>query len=424
VKSANREYLPAVDHLRAAAAVLVVLYHGSQLLRSSTPGPPSFAVQDWAYSTNPVKAVLAEGHSGVALFMVLSGFILTTGQLGRDVHYGRFLRNRLLRVGPLYLVLLVVAAVVSGTQFTLLGVVQTTLGFATLPGGFTAGPFGLILWTVGVELQFYVLFPFFLRLLDRQGPRPLLLLIACMAVLRTLAAASAPGLDLNQLTYYSIVGRIDQFLIGMVAAHLFPKVRRHLTRVWPTLVAAAVVVAALWCFDQAHGYAEPALWRTVWVDVEGVVWAGLILTYVSMRRAGRGRTSVALAWVGERSYGVYLLHMPVIYVLATRGWRLELGHGSVVDAVATAAVLVLPGAVLLASLTFAAIEQPFLSLRGGYAARGPVVVPTTPPPVPLPRDPAVHRRPAVDVHRHARRVTAAAEPISVGGRADPEPTRQ
>jgi peptidoglycan/LPS O-acetylase OafA/YrhL len=357
--------MPAVDHLRAAAATLVVLYHGSQLLRSSEPGPPGFAIEDWAYSVNPVKAFLAEGHTGVALFMVLSGFILTTGSLGREISYWSFLRNRLLRVGPLYVVLLIIAAVVSG-GFSLLGLVQTTLGFATLPGGFTGGPFGLILWTIGVELQFYVLFPLFLRLLNRQGPRALLLFVACLAVLRTLAAVSTPGLDMNQMTYYSIVGRLDQFLIGMIAAYLFPRVRRHLTAVWPALVALAVVASALWCFDQLHGYAEPALWRTVWVDVEGLAWAGMVLTYVSMRRVGRGRVSAGLAWVGERSYGIYLLHMPVIFVVALHGWQLPLGHGAVFDATATALVLVLPAAVLLASLTFAAVEQPFLSLRGRY----------------------------------------------------------
>jgi peptidoglycan/LPS O-acetylase OafA/YrhL len=379
LRSQNRAYLPAVDHLRAAAAALVLVYHGSQLLRSDVPGAPAFSVTQWAYSANPLETFIAEGHSGVALFMVLSGFILTTGSLGRQISYRAFMRNRLLRVGPLFGVLLMIAIVAAKDSFSLLGVAQTTLGFGTLPGGFTTGPFALVLWTVGVELQFYLVFPFFLRLLDKHGARPILLFIGCMAVLRTLAALTAPsGFDLNQMTYYSLVGRIDQFLIGMLAAYYFPRLRTLLGHVWAVAAAATAVIAVLWWFNQVHGYADPGVWRTVWVDVEGVAWAALLVSYVGLARTGRGRLSVTLAWLGERSYGLYLLHMPVIYLVAYRGWHLDLGSGAVVDATATALLLVLPVALALATLTFAAVEQPFLSLRRRY------VVEEARPPAPLP----------------------------------------
>ena len=225
VRSSNRVYLPAVDHLRAAAAVLVVLFHGSQLLRSPVPGPPSFSPSEWSYSVNPLETLISEGHTGVALFMVLSGFILTTGALGRDIRYGTFIRNRLLRVGPLFVVVLLVAVAAASASFSFLGLLQTVFGFATLPGGFTTGPFAMILWTVGIEVQFYLLFPLFLRILDNRGPRPLVLFVLCMAVFRTLAALTTSGVDLHQLTYFSIAGRIDQFLIGMLAAWLFPRIR-------------------------------------------------------------------------------------------------------------------------------------------------------------------------------------------------------
>jgi len=376
VRSNNRVYMPAVDHLRAAAAALVVIFHGVQMLRTDhdpvTPGMQP----TWVYTRNPVETFLTEGHTGVALFMVLSGFILTTGSLGRNIDYRSFLRNRLLRVGPLFLVLLLIALVVSGQRFSLMGALQTTLGFARFNGGFWSGPFSQLLWTIGVELQFYVVFPFFLRLLDSRGPRPLVLFIACMMVLRVLAAASAPpGLDYNQMTYFSIVGRIDQFLIGMLAAYLFPRVKRYVGQARVTVLALAVVVVALWGFNQIHGYAEPGLFRTVWVDVEGLVWALLLVSYVGTDRFGTGRLSSVLAWVGERSYGIYLLHLPLISLLLIHHWRLHVLGGSVFDAAATAAVLVLPGALLLATLSFAAVEQPFLSLRRRYVSLEPVASP-------------------------------------------------
>src|SRR5215211_885874 len=147
VRSNNREYLPAVDHLRFLAAGLVILFHAVLFMRAHAEAGAE-AGSGWIYSTNPVVTMIVEGHTGVALFMVLSGFILTTGSLGRDIDYKSFVRNRLLRVGPLYLLVLIVALVFSGPRFSLAGAVQTALGFATFSGGFTGGALDKVLWTI------------------------------------------------------------------------------------------------------------------------------------------------------------------------------------------------------------------------------------------------------------------------------------
>jgi peptidoglycan/LPS O-acetylase OafA/YrhL len=374
VQSSNREYLPAVDHLRFAAAGLVVFLHTLHYTWSTSgmTGP--------AATRNPLLVFVIEGHTGVTLFMVLSGFILTTGSLGRVVDYRGFVRNRLLRVGPLYLVVLVLAMVVRNQNFSLMGVVQTMLGFATLGGGFTGGAFDRVLWTVGVEVQFYLLFPFFLRLLNSRGPRPLLQFIALMAVLRIMAALATPGLDYKQLTYFSIVGRIDQFLIGMLAAYAFPHVRRFVGRAWVAGVALALVAGGLWTFHQLHGWYEPHLWRTVWVDIEAGLWALLVVSYVGTARFARGRLSGALSWAGERSYGMYLLHVAMLQVLFTQGWTLDVPGGPMVDTVANGLVVVLPCVTLLAALTYSSVERPFLSLRRRYVDLAPAPPATALPP--------------------------------------------
>jgi peptidoglycan/LPS O-acetylase OafA/YrhL len=367
VRSNNREYLPAVDHLRFGAAGLVVLYHAVYYLfmRASLASDPGHK-SGWIYSNNPLTTFIVEGHTGVALFMVLSGFILTTGSLGRDINYRTFLRNRLLRVGPLYLVVLVIAMVVSGQRFSLSGALQTSLGFATFNGGFTGGAFDRVLWTIGVEVQFYLLFPFFLRLLNNRGPRPLVQFIALMAVLRVVAALATPGIDYSQVTYYSLVGRIDQFLIGMLAAYAFPHVRRFVGRPWVVAAALSLVAGALFTYSKVHGQVEPGMWRMVWVDVEALLWAMVLVSYVSTARFSRGRLSKALAWAGERSYGTYLLHMSLIQIVLVRGWKLDVPGGGFVDSLVTGLVVVLPCSVLFAALSFMAVEQPFLSLRRRY----------------------------------------------------------
>src|ERR671912_2212734 len=98
--SKNTEYIPRLDHLRFAAAALVVAYHFAY---GSIP----------ADTRNPILLVIKQGYNGVSLFMVLSGFILTRICLHKEIDYRSFLFNRLLRIYPLY-ILIVFAAASSG----------------------------------------------------------------------------------------------------------------------------------------------------------------------------------------------------------------------------------------------------------------------------------------------------------------------
>jgi uncharacterized membrane protein len=67
--SKNRGYIAEIDQLRAMAAMLVLPYHGFQLFN------PNVGIT----TASPILAIIVEGHSGVGLFIVLSGFILTLG---------------------------------------------------------------------------------------------------------------------------------------------------------------------------------------------------------------------------------------------------------------------------------------------------------------------------------------------------------
>ena len=222
MRSTNRPYLYPVDHLRAFAALLVVLYHSTDVIsvarRHTTGFDPS---TDWPYSRNPLKTIVFEGHTGVALFMVLSGFIFTIGTLDREISYGRFIVNRLLRIYPLYLVVLFIAvAVHPRISFGL--VAQVILPFSNFGGPIAfGGAWGAMFWAVAIEFQFYLLFPLLLLLLNKFGPSALLKIIASMIVLRVMAAFADSTIDINNLAYFSIVGRLDQFLLGMLIAWVY-----------------------------------------------------------------------------------------------------------------------------------------------------------------------------------------------------------
>ncbi|WP_407341737.1 acyltransferase family protein [Pengzhenrongella phosphoraccumulans] len=318
MRGSNRPYLYPVDHLRAAAALLVLIYHSTQLISlAMAPDAGLGSSARWLFSLNPLKTVILEGHTGVALFMVLSGFIFTVGMLGENARYGPYIRNRALRIYPLYLVLLLVGVSATGSSFDLGVFVRAVLPLANFGPIAIGGAWGAMFWAVAIEVQFYLVFPFLLSFLNKRGPRALLEIIAAMMLLRALAVLANPaGVDLNALTYYSLVGRLDQFLLGMLAAWLYSRHRGSLTV--PTLLASgAAVTALLWGFNQLHGYADPQWWRIVWVDLEGAAWAVFIASYVSVFERSAGRFSRLLARLGETSYSIYLLHFVVIGWIAS-----------------------------------------------------------------------------------------------------------
>lgn len=391
MRGSNRPYLYPVDHLRAGAAILVLTYHSTKIIAAKIdPTVGDGNVGGWLYSLNPIKTFILEGHSGVALFMVLSGFIFTVGMLGEGIRYGSFLRNRALRIYPLYLLLLFVGMSSSSTNFNL-----TNLAWAVFPVA-SFGPvpgvswWGAMFWTVAVEVQFYLIFPLLFRLLSRSGPVVLLRMIAAMITLRGLAFFVDPAaMNMNGMTYDSIIGRLDQFLLGMIAAWVYTKRRRIFSM--PVLaLSATLAVFMLWAFDQLHGYAEPQQWwRVVWVDIEGLVWALFLGSYVNLFERFTGGVSRLAAKIGEMSYSIYLLHVVVVGLVLTQPRMWVHVGGPVASAAATGLLVVLPITLAISFLTYNGIEKPFLTMRGNYHRRSEAIAEIEPVAIPTQAEAAV-----------------------------------
>jgi len=241
-----------------------------------------------------------------------------------------------------------------------------------------------------VEMQFYLIFPFLSALLNRLGVGQFVRLLGGVVVVRTMVWALTSVHQANTMLYYNIGGRIDQFLLGMVAAWLFVYRRDWFRGWWKAVSAAGLMMAALWLFNQVHAFASNSWWRLSWVDIEGGLWALVILTYASSLRARNGVVR-ALARLGELSYSIYLLHFILIYIIIRKEWFIRgAGWSPVADAFATTGLVLLPLVLLASVITYNGVELPFLRLRVRYL---------------IPAEPAVAR--------------AAAAAVS--GPVDPEP---
>lgn len=357
----NLPYDPRLDQLRWLAATLVFLFH-FQLEYRGLGGPQL---------GSPWAALVTEGHTGVGLFFTLSGFLfmqiaLALAHRHQHIAYRDFLRNRMLRILPLYLTIFLVATSIGRDQFMpqdLLYLFASNLGHAPTSGTVVTGA----AWTISLECTFYLLFPFLARFALERGQRYLWQLLALMAFFKL--AAYTVNDNSTLMFFCTFVGRFDQFLIGMLAAMLFQQhqilLRRHAS--WLLPLAAALVMgdtAAMHRLAPFGGAPKSAFW-IAWSMLESAGWACLILAWTGCRARLPSPVERLLCHGGKVSFSFYLLHMGLLHLLAQRVGLVQPTGLGWMDAGLMLAVCY-GAAWALATLGYHSIEAPFLRLRRRY----------------------------------------------------------
>lgn len=374
MRSSNRTFVPEIDELRAGAALLIIFYHGLSLVGAARAGQPGFDyARDWIFSLNPLVTLVVEGHSAVSMFIVLSGYILSLGAIGARIDYPRFLLARILRIYPVYLLLLFAACL--SAPATLPQMLAALLPLPLPTSAMVASPLSSMFWAVLVELQCYLVFPFLILFSNRLGSRYLLGLITTLLAIR-LATVYGAGASARDLSYWTVLGRLDQFVAGMLlaratlAAGAATETLRR--RLFP--LAALLVVAMLWLFNRAGGWPSNAGWKVIWPDLEALVWALFIACYIPFSsalttRAPLQQAKILLQRLGLISYPVYLIHVAMIALAIRNGLMLAPTGNPHFDALLTTAFVVLPLSVAAGVLLHVHVEQPFLTLRTRYVIR-------------------------------------------------------
>jgi peptidoglycan/LPS O-acetylase OafA/YrhL len=395
--SHNVRYVEGVDHLRGFAAFLVVFHHAYWVALAILE-PPMLGVDGWwPRFMNPLMAPLVESHIALCVFFVLSGFILTLAGHGRQISYLSYMRNRCLRVLPVYFTFLFFGIALYPTKFNLLKLIASATIFSNqVYGGINLHPITTAFWTVAVEFQFYLIFPFLVAILARQGARPLLFVIGLMIALRGMGHFMQG--DIVTLNYWNLIpGRLDQFLVGMLAARIYlrwhdepratslppagPALRLLLAtlRQRSGLVMAAAVVLFFgwtWTINLTGGFPHQSYWKALTPTLEALVCTVLILGYLGfVTRLPRLLRRVA-AFFGDMSLSTYLCHFTVIGIFLGDPQRLELfpthilrieGLG-VYPTVLFNVATVLLMTVSLSVFFFYGVERPFMRLRGRYVS--------------------------------------------------------
>jgi peptidoglycan/LPS O-acetylase OafA/YrhL len=356
MKSTSGEHYVGLDHIRAVAAMLVFSWH---FMHGFTGRPVPFEGTPFF---GPL-VLFDEGHCGVALFMTLSGYLFAKLLDGRQIMFGAFLWNRALRLLPLLLVVFVLVAIDKAVRA---GDVQAAYTFfLALPGGFVFPTWPNGAWSIAVEMHFYLLLPALLFFKERRAG--FLWVLLALSVMLRVYLHSVRG-EVQSLAYWTIVGRIDQFVLGIIAFH-------H--RAWfirrPVLAGAIAFVFMLlyWWFDRKGGfflqpsYPSPARIWIVLPTLEGLAFAALIAWYDGSFVHRPGLLSTLLTKCGEYSYSIYLLH--VFFVFSAAEWiHVNLMDLSSLYVAFPVSMLAFAAMVPIGYLSMRFIEQPFLKMRRPY----------------------------------------------------------
>ena len=368
----NRSINLEIEYLRAVAILLVVVLHAHAI---------------FANSSHAVKFIFqfAGAWTGVDLFFCISGYVISRSfQPFFDSHRddGRwwsatraFWVRRIFRLVPsawLWLFIGVACAWVFAPSdwFGSLvddvksaGLIMLNVANFAAPAGLISG--NVVYWTLALEDQFYIAFPFFLFFVpDRWRPRVLLMLIVFL-VLPERSMATHPFLWFTRLDAIMWGCLIYQLSRSASYGRFEPTPCRNRA---VALIANAALIALLIVVPILRNYHQPTFLGLRVESIVAVVSAALVFL-ASFERGYvlplSARLKAGLAWIGSRSYGIYLIHIPLYGII-----KESLGRSAMPELPynACCAVLVLALLPTLAELNFRYVETP-LRRKGKELAR-------------------------------------------------------
>ncbi len=351
----DRGFIAELDGLRGIAILLVIVH------------------RFWPRSDTGVAADLAgAGWIGVDLFFVISGFLITGILLetrGQPDFFRNFYIRRILRIFPLYYLFVGMVLLAFSWNPAFREASGSPLWYLLYLGNVPEGVLGHDVpywlgpvWSLAIEEQFYLTFPFLVAVLDRR--RLTIVLLAIMAIapaIRTVTMLMAPGQE--RVQYLFTLCRLDTIAVGCLLAILWRSIDVERHRAWlhkagVGVLVGAAVVALVTGLDRTTAFGRVAGYSVVAFGCA----AGVMLAVLA-----RGLPSSAplraswLQYFGKLCFGLYLLHRPADTIVSALGARIGIDGAALWLIPVKTAV-----AVVLATLSWRLLEQPILSLKSAF----------------------------------------------------------
>jgi peptidoglycan/LPS O-acetylase OafA/YrhL len=343
-----------LDGIRGLAALYVVVHHCWLL---AFPGYPANTGPAWL-------GWLIHGRLAVVVFIVLSGFSLAIAPARHGWQLGgamRYARRRARRILPAYWAALIASAVIATVvpylphsepptlrSFAVYALMLQDAVAAPAPNG--------AFWSIAAEAGLYLAFPLVLLLRRRAGAAVTLAVVTVPVVV---AGLLLPALSTGSRATGYTLELAPLFTVGVLAAGVVAAGERIRRVPWTGLsaLAAAPVLTLIAvqgpAWTVAHYY---------WIDLAVGPAIALFLAAVATRRPARLAgllSSGPLQALGDFSYSLYLIHMPLVALVSTLVVAPYTDSG--LTAFTVTVVLVLPLCLVTARMFAAVFEKPFRS---------------------------------------------------------------
>ena len=370
-RTARDRHTPELDGIRGIACLLVVLMHCGLGITS----PTFWSWQPWVWRTLGPFMV-----GGVDLFFVLSGFLIggiLMDHKNAPNYFQVFWVRRAARILPLYSLVLLTYIVALHTLKTpwadrwllqnplpLWGYATFTINNIMAAKGDTGALWIGITWTLAIEEQFYLCFPFIIYFCQPRTVR----IVAAAAIVAAPFVRQAlwQATGVAYVGYFATPGRIDTLMLGVLCAYC---VRSQATMQWIRKVQRAIeVTVSVLCVLISGVFIE--LPRTIAYSA-----LALVFTYAILRidlngwRYRKVLRSSFLVEMGQISFALYMCHQAVNGMIhgllagqvpVIEGWR-DLSLAGLVVAISVA----------LAELSTRFFERPFRRVGRRFAYKPP-----------------------------------------------------
>jgi peptidoglycan/LPS O-acetylase OafA/YrhL len=357
------ERLSKLDGVRGLAALSVLIFHYFILELPETAFPNQFVANAGAFLMH-----------GVSLFFVLSGFLIGNILIknkGSENYFKTFYIRRALRILPLYFALvatyfLIKYAIKIDWPAKLVECRIPDWPFLLLLQNFFYGKTGMldpgilsVSWSLCVEEQFYLFAPLFIFFVPRNRLGFFLVMIVLGA---TMFRLIYPGKD-DTAILVNLFSRIDSLAIGVGLAllyqykNLIDTLRQHTRELWFIFFMLGGGLLLLFAnFGMGN-------FRFTWIALFMGSFILLVLANPNARALGWLESGL-LKQIGKYSYGIYMLHLPVLILVFWAAGRADTKINNMGDVYVTLISIVATVAVSVLSFHF--FEKPLLNIGKKY----------------------------------------------------------
>ena len=306
-------YYKNLDGVRAIAALMVVFFHFFHEMSNELS--PTLSI---------IKKIASIGQTGVTLFFVLSGFLITRILINTkdtEGYFKNFYVRRTLRIFPLYYFFLVIYFFVSplfltinefhfNDEFYYFTYLQ---GFARTFGWDVSGPNHF--WSLAVEEHFYLFWPFVIFYVAKKNLGKIILAIIILAILVRVIL-----LNNNYSVFLFTFTRIDSLAIGAILALLELKkllTLKHIKYFIGLFVGLVVVTLLIWILLAGEGSNYIQNLRYLLLSLVYFSMLGSLLCIPKEHGVNRLLETRFFQYTGKISYGLYVYH-PLVFMFCVQ----------------------------------------------------------------------------------------------------------